>query len=158
MKKLTWILAVLIIGYIFASAGTYEHRNGGVSIWFPDNWRVTMDGDVLEAEAPTQDAFAQLLMLDVDSLQEAINAYEREMSGIMRNFRITSEGENIEWNGLKVYYVEGEGRIEGVDFDTSISLIQSNRGIVMMITFNTEEAGKRNRRLYKQIVRSIRAI
>jgi hypothetical protein len=158
MRKLTLMFVVLMMGYIIVFAGTYEHKNGGVSIWFPDNWRVTMEGDVLEAEAPTQDAFAQLLMLDVDSLQQAINVYMKEMNGIMRNFRVTSEGENLEWNGLKVYYVEGEGRIEGVDMDTSVSLTQSNRGIVMMITFNTEEAGKRNRRLYKQIVRSIRAI
>jgi hypothetical protein len=54
--------------------------------------------------------------------------------------------------------VEGEGRIDGVDMDTSISLIQSNRGVLMMVTFNTEEAGKRNRRLYKRIVKSIKAI
>ncbi|MCP5104774.1 MAG: hypothetical protein GY950_15420 [bacterium] len=158
MKKLTYILLILILGFMFAVAGTYEHRNGGVSIWFPDNWRVTMDGDVLEAEAPTQDAFAQLLTLDVNSLQEAVNVYMNEMSGIMRNFRVTSEVEDMEWNGLRVYYVEGEGRIQGVDFDTSVSLIQSNRAVVMMVTFNTEEAGKRNRHLYKQIVRSIQAI
>ena len=158
MKKLTLILAVLMIGYIFASAGTYEHRDGGVSIWLPDDWKVTMDGDILEAEAPTQDAFAQLLMLDVDSLQEAINVYAEELDDTLKNFRVTSQGENLEWNGLRVYYVEGEGRIEGVDFDVEVSLIQSNRGIVMMLTFNTEEAGKRNRRLYKQIAQSIRAI
>jgi len=158
MKKLTLILAVLMIGYIFASAGTYEHRDGGVSIWLPDDWKVTTDGDILEAEAPTQDAFAQLLMLDVDSLQEAIDVYAEELDDTLKNFRVTSQGENLEWNGLRVYYVEGEGRIEGVDFDAGISLIQSSRGIVMMVTFNTEEAGKRNRRLYKQIAQSIRAI
>jgi len=158
MKKLTLILTVLMIGYIFASAGTYEHRDGGVSIWLPDDWKVTMDGDILEAEAPTQDAFAQLLMLDVESLQEAIDVYAEELDDTFKNFRVTSQGENLEWNGLRVYYVEGEGRIEGVDFDVEVSLIQSNRGIVMMLTFNTEEAGKRNRRLYKQIAQSIRAI
>jgi hypothetical protein len=158
MKKFTLIFAILMIGSSIIPAATYEHRKGGVSIWFPDNWSVTADGDVLEAEAPTQDAFAQLLMLDVNTLEQAVDVYMREMSDIMSNFRITSEGEDIEWNGLRIYYVEGEGRLQGVDMDTSVSLIQSNRGIVMMITFNTEEAGKRDRGLHKKIVQSIRAI
>ena len=158
MKKFVWILAVLMIGYIFAFAGTFEHKEGGFSIWFPDDWNVTTEGDVLEAEAPTEDAFAQLLMLEAESLEEAVNAYMGEMSEILNNFRVTSEGEDVEWNGLTVHYVEGEGRIQGVDMDAAVALIQAPGGIVMMVTFNTEAAGKRYRRLLKQIAQSIRAV
>lgn len=158
MRKLTLIIIVLVMGYIFAFAGTFEHKDGGFSIWFPDDWKVTTEGDVLEAEAPSQDAFAQLLMLEAETLEEAVNAYMGEMNELLSNFKVTSEGEDLEWNGLTVYYVEGEGRIEGVDMDAGIALIQAPGGIVMMVTFNTEEAGKRYRRLLKQIAQSIRAI
>ncbi len=159
MKRILWGFTIISIAALFMWGGTFQHQAGGISIWFPDHWKVTPDGDDLDAEAPGQDAFALLMVLDnARSLEEGVNAFADEVSRQVRHFKIISEGENINLNGLTCWYVEGEGVMEGVDVEVGAAVIATSRAIVLMLTFNTEESRRRYKRDFRDILNSIRPI
>jgi len=159
MKKIIFSLIIVAFGCLALHGETFEHQDGGVSIWFPDNWKVTTDGNVLEAEAPTQDAFAQLLVLkDARSLEEGVNAYIREVKKNIKRFNITKQGNQIQRNGLTFYFVEGEGMLNGIDVGSGAAIILTRRAIVLMMTLDTEKTRRHHRKEFDQIISSIRAL
>jgi hypothetical protein len=159
VKKILMILILIIFAFAVLDAGTYEHEEGGISIWFPDHWKVQADGDDLDVEAPDQDAFAYLMVLDnVRSVEEGVNAYVSEIQKSVRRFKIISEGEDIQMNGVSIFYIEGEGVMNGVDVESSAAIIVTNRAYVMMMTINVEASRRKYKRDFKQIIESISAI
>jgi hypothetical protein len=159
MKRIVVTVLMLLLGMLMLWGGTYTHDGGGVSIWFPDHWKISKDGDVLEAEAPDEDAWAQLIVLyDARSVEEGVNAYVAEVKKNIRHFKIIEEGEEIKMNGLTFYFVEGEGVINGVDVESGAAVIVSRKAIVLMTTLNVESSRRKYKRDFKRIVESIRAI
>jgi hypothetical protein len=153
------ILIVIAVAFVGLEAGTYDHEGGGISIWFPDHWRVQSEGDSLDVEAPDQDAFAYLMVLhDVRSVEEGVDAYVREIQKSIRRFKIIGEGEDIQMNGVSIFYIEGEGVMNGVDVESSAAIIVTNRAYVLMMTINIEASRRKYKRVFNQIIESIRAI
>lgn len=153
------LISLIILGVMGLWSETYEHQEGGVSIWFPNHWKVTSDGNILEAEAPGQDAFAQLMVLkDARSLEEGVNAFINEVNRNIRRFHVTREGDQIKRNGLTFYFVQGEGMMNGVDVGAGAAIILTPRAVVLMMTLDTEQSRKRYRREFRQIIDSIRAL
>lgn len=159
MKQFVLLLMLVVLGSLTLNAGTFEHKKAGISIWFPDNWTTTTDEGVLEAEAPDEDAFAQLMVLDnVESLNQAVDAYTEELGGIFENLEITTDGEEVTYNGLNFYIVEGVGDVNGVKMELSIALIGTKNSVVMTIMFNPQMVAKKYEKTFTQIIQSIKAI
>jgi hypothetical protein len=141
------------------NAETFNHQKGGISIWFPDHWKITTDDDLLEAEAPDEDAYAQLLVLkDVTSLEQASEIYANELDKIVTDFKVTLEEDNLQLNGLELFIVEGQGKVEGVTLDIGAAIILTKKAIVMMITFNLPEVQKKYEKIFEKIAGSLNAI
>ena len=159
MKKILFCIWLVIFGVLALWGETFEHREGGVSIWFPNHWKVATSGDILEAESPGQDAFAQRMALrDPRPLQKGVNAYIREVKKNINGFHVTSQGEEIRRNGLTFYFVWGEGMMNGVDVGTGAAIIQTPRAIVLIMTLDTEQSRRHHKGEFKQIINSIRAL
>ena len=160
MRKLLLGVLILVLGCMLVQGETFEHEEGGISIWFPDNWKIEDTENLLEAYSPDEEAFAHLLVLqDVNSLDAAVNAYVNELDKIVRNFRSNSgDGQELEMNGLKIFYIEGEGKVEGETVDVGVALIASRSAITMMVTFNTKRAAKKYARDFENIVKSLKAL
>lgn len=160
MKKLIiYIIFILTIGVTLSMAETFDHNAAGMSIWFPDDWTISTEGDMLEASTPDETAYIQLLALsDVKTMDEAVDLYMQEMDNFVKNFKTIDEGENIEINGLNVFYVDGKGRVEGALMDISIALVVTKKAIVMIIAFSTEESTARYAKDFEEIVSSVKAI
>lgn len=159
MKRIILVVAVIAISALVLQGDTYDHSAGGISIWFPDNWEVTAEGDDLEAEAPGQDAFALLMVMnDISSLEEGIDAFAEEVGSQVQHFKIIAEGEDINLNGLTCWFVTGEGVMEDVDVEVGVCIIATSRAIVLMLTINTEESGRRYKGDFENIINSIRPV
>lgn len=159
MRRIIMTVIMISIGMSMLWGGTYTHDGGGISIWFPDNWKMSRDGDTLEANAPDDDAFAQLIVLyDTREVEDGIDAYVEEIGKHVRRFKIINEGEDIEMNGLTVHFIEGEGVMEGVDVESSCAVIVTPKALVLMITLNVEASRRKYKHQFKEIVESIRAI
>jgi hypothetical protein len=153
-------MLLMIIGYSLVLGGIYRHKEGGISIWFPDNWKITTEEGMLEATAPDEDAYAHMLVLDdVDSFDAAIEAYTKELDGLVKDFQPSSEeGEELELNGLNIYIIDGEGKVEGVTLDVGVALIGSEKAVTLMVTFNTKDAAAKYDKDFKKIIQSLKAI
>lgn len=159
MKRVLLHVIMVLLGMLMLWGGTFTHEGGGISIWFPDNWKISRDGDTLEADAPGDDAFAQLIVLyDTREVEDGIDAYVQEIGKHVRRFKIIGEGEDIEMNGLTIHYIEGEGVMNGVDVESSCAVIVTRKALVLMITLNVEASRRKYKHQFKQIVESIRAI
>ncbi|MCP5050345.1 MAG: hypothetical protein GY940_24485 [bacterium] len=159
MKRLLIVGLVLILGSLILTAGTYRHEDGGLSIWFPDDWEVETDDGVLEAEAPDDDAFAQFMVLpDVKSMEDAIDAYAEELDDVFNDFEVTGEAQEVEFNGLELYIIEGEGKVDGVNMEAGVAVIRTGKAFVLCVTFGTVESNEKYEEDFKKIVQSLQAI
>jgi len=161
MKRFTYITLILILGLmtLTLTAGTYTHTKGGLSIWFPDDWKIETEGEQLEATSPNEEAFAHIMVLeDAENLEDAVEAYTDELDGIVKNFKVTTEAESVKFNGLEFYILEGEGTVEGALLDVGVALILTPKTVVMMVTVNSKEAAEVYDAEFKKIVQSIKAI
>ena len=159
MRNICLGCIIVICGVLALWGGNYPYQAGGVSVWFPDNWKVTSNGEVLEAEAPTHDAFAQLLVLrDAHSIEDGVNAYIREVQRNIKRFNVISQGNQIQRNGLVLYFVRGEGMLNGVDVGSGAVVIRSPRGITLLITLDTEAGRRQHQEEFRNIIDSIRPL
>ncbi|MCP4218759.1 MAG: hypothetical protein GY765_29275 [bacterium] len=158
-KQIAITILILTLTVLPCTADTFTHNEAGMSIWFPDDWKTAVEGDMLEAVAPDEDAYIQLLAInDVETLDEAVDAYTEEIDKLVNDFKTVGEGENIDINGLAVFYVDGEGKVEGVPMDISIALVVTDKAIVMVLAFSAKESTAKYEKDFDQIVASIKAI
>jgi hypothetical protein len=150
----------IVLAFVLVFGGTYEHKEGGLSIWFPDNWKVKTEEDVLEADAPDEDAYVQLLMLeDAETMETAIDALVEELDPIVKNFKLTTEGQEEKFNGLSFYLVEGEGMVEGVKMGVSVVLIATPKDQIGMMTLLCPEVVyKKYEKDFEKMIKNIKAI
>ena len=158
LKKIVLGIVILMLSGLLCTAGTHTHKDAGMSIWFPDDWKVTADGDMLEATSPGEHAYVQLMALDVETLDDAVETYTKEIDKIVKNFKTTSEGENKEANGLSIFYIDGNGFVEGVKMDITIALAVTKKAIVMIVAFSTDEHSDEHDEDIDDIYDSMKAI
>jgi len=160
MKRLYLGVLFIVLGSLLVLGETYQHKEGGISIWFPDNWKVTTNEGLLEAYSPDEEAYAHLLVLqDVESLDEAVDSYTEELDKVVKNFTPSSEeGQEVQMNGLNVFVIDGEGEVEGAILDVGLALIGSNTAVTMMVTFNTKAAARKYSKDFDKIVQSLKAL
>lgn len=161
MKRFLTILltVVFVMAPVVLNAETYKHQDGGISIWFPDNWKINTEENMLEATAPDDSAYAHLLVMgDVETLDAAVEAYGEELDAVVENFQPKSEGEMIKLNGMDGWVVEGTGIVEGVKLEVGIALLVTQKAIVMIMTFNTPEAAQIYGKDFSNIINSIKPI
>ncbi len=159
MKKIVLGIMVIVMGCLMVSAETYQHKEGGISIWFPDNWKINMEEDLLDATAPDEDAFIQLLILtDVESIEAAVEAYDSELSQIITNYKETQEAQEFEVNGMNGVMLGGEGKIEGIKMEVGVAIIETKKAYVMLMWYNTPESNPKYEKSYDKIVNSIKSI
>ncbi len=157
--KLAIGLLIFSLAGISCFADTFTHQTAGMSIWFPDNWKITTEGDMLEAIAPADDAYIQLMALeDVKTMEQAVDIYTEEIDKIVKNFKPISEGENIEINGLNVFYIDGEGYVEKVLMDISLSIIVTRKAMVMVIGFSERASTEKYEKVFENIISSMKAV
>lgn len=160
MKRLYLSILFMVLGSLLLLGETYQHSEGGISIWFPDNWRITTQEGLLEATSPDEEAYAHLLVLqDVESLDEAVESYTEELDQVVKNFRPSSEeGQQVKMNGLNIFIIDGEGEVDGVTLDVGLALIGSKTAVTMMVTFNSKAAAQKYSQDFDKIVQSLKAI
>lgn len=158
MSRKSFLGLILVLGTLLLMADTYEHRQAGISIWFPDSWSVKTDEGLLEASAPGDEVYFQLLVLDVDDLDEAADVYGEMLDGLVEDYRKVAELDNHQVNGLSVFFEDGVGTVDGVEKSLSVGVIQAPDAVVMTVAFCAMQNVERHSGNIQKIARSIKAI
>src|SRR5947208_2862707 len=111
--KILSILAILLFLPLHTMAETYTHPSG-FSFSIPDDWKVKADGDVFRAADPS--GLVQFVFTNPgnDNVEAVAKNIDKELRKVMKDVKEGETGET-ELNGLKVFYSDMSGTIDGVE-------------------------------------------
>lgn len=136
MKKGMGSLAVLVLVALLAAAETYRNEEAGLSIWLPDDWKVSTEvASSVIAEAPDKGVFAELSVLEgLETLAAGKAALPDEIREMAEDYKALGPGADAQRNGLQFFFLEGRGTIEGVQTHISAALIATPKKKVCLLT------------------------
>ena len=137
MKKWTAVLTSLLL--LAALGGTlrgerFTDKVGGVSLWVPDGWEIDSDQEdgYMSADAPEDDSFCVLRVLDVDDLDGALEVYEDALSEEIDGFTSISGDQKGEINGMASVAISGEGQRDDAVWSVRVTLIASGEAVLLL--------------------------
>jgi len=159
MKRLSVLFIILAMMGTVSFAETYQHQEGGFSIWFPDNWEVSTENADLSADAPDGNAFVTLnVMENVDDLETALEMYVAALDDYFQDFKADSEPTQYELNGFIIDSISGSGIIDGGTWDLDVNLIYTGKMVVLCISGVSKDAGNTYDMVFEKIVSSLHKI
>jgi hypothetical protein len=138
MKKSIAVLASLIVlcglGTVLR-AESATHKVGGVSVWLPNDWEVDSDEEdgYMSADAPENDSFCVLQVLDADDLDAALEVYEDALAEEIEDFSSTREDQKGELNGMPSVSITGEGQRDDADWSVRATLVSSGESVLLLM-------------------------
>lgn len=124
------LIAVVAIPLI---AKTYPHDGAGVSVTIPNGWNVDGDEDSLHASSKSGEVAISFVILPYGSANVAMNNAQKELGKTFKGYTSSQKPEPITWNGMKGFYTEGDGSIDGVPMHVDTAILKSPKGKVVMI-------------------------
>lgn len=160
MRYFHWtILTVLAIAGL-SLAATYEHKDSGISIWLPDNWKVSNTATELRATSQGSETFVllktipKLTNLSYETGEEELRSSRAfDFLGKMAFWASTdvpfdwkklasavkdTNGQHIERNRLKFYTLEGHGAFDGAQKLVNITWIGTANGKICLLLWMTD--------------------
>lgn len=158
MRTLLVLLMVIVARPGAAVAAIFQHEQGGVSIWFPDNWNVDIAEGVLVATSADGDASVELESLRGAADRDAAAARcQAHLAGKVRQWRATEARHEVTINGMAGFAFGGEGVQAGVRRVVRVMVLKGPRQY-LMLTWSAER-GKAHQlqAIRERIVRSIKS-
>jgi hypothetical protein len=144
MKKriavLTSLLLLASLGGVLR-AERFTSKVGGVSLWLPDDWEIDSDQEdgYMSADAPENDSFCILRVLDVDELAAALDLYGDAVEEEIDDFSSISEDQKGEVDGMASMAITGEGKRDDAAWSVRVTLV-STGGSVLLLMIGWEKA------------------
>jgi hypothetical protein len=149
----------LLCWALLLMAGTYENKVGGISIWFPDDWEVVSEEELISADAPDGDAFTVLEVLDdVDELSATLDIYGDVLEEYIEDFETQGDPQETEVNGLPAYLIKGQGVVEDEPWNAEVVILQTGKAFVMVVNSASADQQKKYSPIFEQVVRSLKKI
>jgi len=157
MKRLIIISFVLLIAGS-SNAVWYPHEDSGVTVDIPRSWKVTGDANSLQAKTKDGNAAVFMRVMPAEKAEAALAALDAELSKVVQDLKHNA-AEELEVNGLKAYWVDGTGQVDGHNVEVDVILVQTPKGQSLLVFgIIAEEAAKKQHKGMVRILRSIKPI
>jgi len=138
MKKWITVLASLMLLAALGGVSRAERftsKVGGVSLWLPNDWEVDSDEEdgYMSANAPEDDSFCVLQVLDVDDLDAALEVYEDILSDEIDDFSSITEDTKGEISGMTGVSITGEGKRDDTDWSVQVKLVSTGESVLLLM-------------------------
>jgi predicted Zn-dependent protease len=133
IKSKIFLLLLIIAVAIPIFAKTYPHDGAGVSVTIPDGWEVDGDEDSLHASSKSGEVAISFVILPYGTANAAMNNVQKELGKTFKGYKTTQKSEPITWNGMKGFYTEGDGSVDGVPMHVDTAILKSPTGKVVMV-------------------------
>jgi hypothetical protein len=115
-------------------AKTFRHEAGGIQFDLPAGWTAEPDGEMITVSSP-DDAFNMFfLVTEGDTLKEAADALDDELTKIVKNPKLSGEPKEDEHNGMPHFSQSGTGEIEGVQVELSVDILLARKPVLILTT------------------------
>lgn len=113
---------------------TFRHEAGGLQFDLPAGWTAEPDGEMITVSSP-DDAFNMFfLVTEGDTLKEAADALDDELTKIVKNPKLSGEPKEDEHNGMPHFSQSGTGEIEGVQVEMSVDILIAKKPVIILTT------------------------
>ena len=157
MKNFSKIMLLAVIAVVLtfgaAFAKEYNDKESGLSVNIPDDWKVSSEGNVLEASAG-EDINLIFETLKADDVEAALTEAEKALTKELGELK-TEKTAEVEINGMKAYIEDctaKEGKI-----NVSVMLLATpGKKMVLLYYIGTPEAEKKYEAELTAIVQSLK--
>ena len=151
------LTAALIAVSMMLPAATYQHKECGLSLWLPDDWKVDAEESRLSASPMDDEATLQLTALqDVASLDAAWNRCTAILKKVITAYRETQTRRDSSINGMKGIAAGGEGILRGAKNSIRVIVFKGPKGFVLLMWFVNAQRGERYQASYDRIIHNIK--
>jgi len=158
MKRFAWSILLFFMTTLLWPV-KFNHGASGVSIWFPDHWKVNRQRGVIQAMSPDGGAFAMFKALaNVRSIQQAVSLYPRHLGGQVRNYQATRQWKRFTRKGLSFAPFTGYGVVRGARWRIDAILVQTPRGVALLVQRNVAGSEAKYKIPFTNIVESIKPL
>jgi hypothetical protein len=140
-----------------AVADEKVHAGAGVSVWVPDAWEMTADGDNMMVN--TKDGLAVVFMvIAAKDLDAALEGADEALAASVKELTVVGEPQAQDINGLAAITVDGKGKIEGADVEVGLAIIDvpDPEKALIVVGIGTPDAIKANEADLGKIITSIK--
>lgn len=128
-------LGLLFSAVTPAQAGWLTHEAAGVKVNVPDDWQQSPAGEEgMMIVAPKDDSLMVMFwVVEGEDLEAILTAFEPEFKKLVTDIKYTTEKpKDIEINGMKAFYMDGSGKIEGAPADWEIAVVMAAKPLIMI--------------------------
>jgi len=160
MKNLVKIMFIVVVSIAlsFGSAMAKEYNDGdsGLSVTIPDTWKVSSEGNVLEAKTTDEAIGLVFESVKAEDVEKAIGDAVKEIEKELGTLTTVSTSET-ELNGLKAYIEDCTATVKDVKISVSVMLLMTpDKKFVLLYYFGGEEAEKKYEKELTEIVQSLK--
>jgi hypothetical protein len=103
---------------------TLVHGTAHITIELPSGWTSKKEGDSLTVSDPQGEVVVAFMVIPVGAVKEAANALGENLGKNVKDLKL-GEGEEIDINGMRGKFIEGDGSIDGTSVDILVALIDT---------------------------------
>ncbi len=157
MKKIIIIVCALLFAGS-TNAKWYPHHESGVTVDIPRSWKVTGDANSLQAKTKDGNAAVFLKVLPAEKAEAALATLDAELAKTIQDLK-HNPAEELEVNGLRAYWIDGTGSVDGHSVEVDVILVQTPNGHSLLVFgIIAAEAAEKQHKGMVRILRSIKAI
>jgi predicted Zn-dependent protease len=131
MKKIIVIVSLLVTA--LASADTKVHGGAGISIWFPDNWKLAAQGDRMLAMEPQEEAALIMAVVDAPDVPKALASADAYLSQLVSDVKLSGQPKAITVNGLPAIRAEGTGKHDGKELSLGLIVVKGPKKTLLIV-------------------------
>lgn len=138
MKTFSFLCLVSLLLAPLASADqtiNYPADKPIFSISFPDSWTVESDDESVSASSKDELANMELIALDADELDGAIEIGKESLTEELPGIKFT-KAEKGELNGMNVTFLNGQVSIEGIKMAVNCCVFAPKKADTFFMLFN----------------------
>jgi hypothetical protein len=133
--------AVLFVLAASASAETTKINGAAVSVWFPDNWSMEKEGQMLVISDPAGDVALMFQTVPAKKLDEVLDALDEHIGSIATDVELVGQPQDTELNGMRTVLVDGKGKAEGKRVKLSVAVVERPNQKALLV-FGVVESAK----------------
>lgn len=147
------LLSLTFVGSAMAEDFTHP---AGFKLWLPDGWTHENEGETLQATDPAEEVtFAFMVPDDADTLEAAVGALDKELSGMVKDLK-AGEAEETKINGMDAVTVDATGTIEGTSVDLGVAVLMKGGKILLVFGAVESSKAKKHEAVIEKIITSIK--
>jgi len=155
--NITATLSLILCITIAAQAQRTVNIKNGLKATVPAGWKTEKnDLGELVIIAPRGRIDLTFTYMSGKSVNKILSEYDNYIASDVKNFRELNKGMEEKINGLPTYYIEGEGKMDGVAVNIGVHLVSHGSNVLLVFVVIDKSVNQKGADIMNGILDSIR--